>query len=227
MKNILLPTLLLLLFSCSEGKISAPKLEECLNGNEKACQTLPESNDEVEENTLPVVVEEEEEHKPYYYNHSLYIKKFTFWGYNFKQKDRMNKQNYTVFKSSNTKKEVIGSQYIRVYAQILFKNDEPAKIEYVRNSDHHVVKTQLRDWVIYDDMEFHIDGYKQGEFAWHSKITPTLKTQNEIDDGVLRYSYTNKEYLETNCAVYILDPFTQHCIEKYLVTDVYSRYYFD
>ena len=224
MRTLLTLTLLALFASCQPQRKQPNAVKPpIVNQNEDETELEEPAHDEQSEEQF----EEEEEHEPYFYNHSLYIKKFTFWGYNFKQKDRMNKQNYVVFKSSNTKKEVIGSQYIRVYAQILFKNDEPAKIEYVRNSDHHVVKTQLRDWVIYDDMEFHIDGYKQGEFAWHSKITPTLKTQNEIDDGVLRYSYTNKQYLETNCAVYILDPFTQHCIEKYLITDVYSRYYFD
>ena len=223
----LLTLILLALFASCQPQGPRPGVGKPPISNQKEDETELEEPIEEQSEEQFEEEEEEEEHQPYFYNHSLYIKKFTFWGYNFKQKERMNKQNYTVFKSSNTKKEVIGSQYIRVYAQILFKNDERAKIQYVRNSDHHVVKTQFRDWVIYDDMEFHIDGYKQGEFAWHSKITPTLKTQNEIDDGVLRYSYTNKKYLETNCAVYILDPFTQHCIEKYLVTDVYSRYYFD
>ena len=224
MKTLLTLTLLALFASCQpQPKQPAPLKPPIVTQNDDETELEEPAVDDQSEEQF----EEEEEHQPYYYNHSLYIKKFTFWGYNFKQQPRMNKENYTVFKSSNTKKEVIGSQYIRVYAQILFKNDEPAKIQYVRNSNHHVVKTHLRDWVIYDDMEFHIDGYKQGEFAWHSKITPTLKTQNEIADGILRYSYTDKQYLETNCAVYILDPFTQHCIEKYLVTDVYSRYYFD
>ena len=242
MKTILLSTLLLLLISCGQGpRPSSPKLEECIEGHEPTCAQLPEVVDVPEEEELPLpmaeeptpepvvepIVEEEEEHKPYYYNHSLYFKKFSFWGFNFVSQDILNKDNQTVFKSTNTTQVPIGSQYKRIYAKILFKNGEKVQIQYINSSTDALEETHERDWLIKDDFEFHIDGYRAGWFGWHSIISPTMKTQNEIDDGVGKYAHTTTEYESTDCNVSMLPPFNVTCVDKYKVTDIYYPYYFD
>ena len=186
--------------------------------NEEVDEPIEES---VENNVgLPFI-----EEKPYFYNHSLYFKAFTFWGLNFVSDDRINNDKQNVFTSSNTIQTTVGSQFKTVYGKIFFKNGESVKINYYNNSTHTLELSYERDWIVYDDFEFHIDGYKQGEFAWHSRIHPTMKNDNEVDDGVEKYERTDNVWIEEICYTNIL--FQTECVNKYLSTDIYSRYYFN
>ena len=226
MKTLLIMTLLLLV-SCGGKPPSVPALEKCLNGDETICPTLPDN--QVEENNTPVptpapVVEEET--KPYYYNHSLYLKAFTFWGLNFVSEDRINGDKQNVFTSTNTVQTTVGTQFKTVYAKIFFEEGEKLKINYYNNSTHALELAYERDWVINDDLKFNIDGYKQGNFNdWHSRVSTTLKTQNEVDDGVEMYLRTDTVSLGVKCMLNIL--FQEICTEKFLVTDIYTHYFFD
>ena len=75
-------------------------------------------------------------------------------------------------------------------------------------------------------LKFNIDGYKQGNFNdWHSRVSTTLKTQNEVDDGVEMYLRTDTVSLGVKCMLNIL--FQEICTEKFLSTDIYAHYFFD
>ena len=226
MKTLLIMTLLLLV-SCGGKPPSVPALEKCINGNETICPTLPDT--QIEENNTPVPTPSpvvEEETKPYYYNHSLYLKAFTFWGLNFVSEDRINGNKQNIFTSTNTVQTTVGTQFKTVYAKIFFKDGEKLKISYYNNSTHALELAYERDWVINDDLKFNIDGYKQGNFNdWHSRVYATLKTQNEVDDGVEMYLRTDTVSLGVKCMLNIL--FQEICTEKFLATDIYTHYFFD
>ena len=226
MKTLLIMTLLLLV-SCGGKPPSVPALEKCLNGDETVCPTLPDT--QVEENNVPVPTPEpviEEKSKPYYYNHSLYLKAFTFWGLNFVSEDRINGDKQNIFTSTNTVQTTVGTQFKTVYAKIFFEDGEKLKINYYNNSTHALELAYERDWVINDDLKFNIDGYKQGNFNdWHSRVYATLKTQNEVDDGVEMYLRTDTVSLGVKCMLNIL--FQEICTEKFLATDIYTHYFFD
>ena len=210
---------LLLLTACKIEKIPAPPVivDECVKAE---CEP-PIEPPVIEE---PIVSEIDDEN-PYFYNHSLYFKSFSFWGLNFVSDERINGNKQNVFTSTNTVQTTVGTQFKTVYAKIFFKDGESLKINYYNNSTHALELSYERDWVIYDDMEFHIDGYKQGEFAWHSRIYPTLKTQNELDDGIEMYLRTETVSLGVKCFINIL--FQEICTEKFLSTDIYTHYFFD
>ena len=191
--------LMLLLTACKINKPLAPPIidDKCV----KVSCIEEEPEEPTEQQDEPII-----EEKPDYYNHSLYFKKFRFWGFNFVSNDRLNKNGQTEFISTNTTQVPIASQYKKIYAKILFKNGEKAKIQYINSSTHALEETHERDWLIKDDFEFHIDGYRAGWFGWHSVITPTMKTQDEIDEGVERYVRTTNESQ---------------------IIDIYYLYYFD
>ena len=219
----LLLIIILLSFGCKPEI-----LENCVNDSAKCKIDKPNKPQSTppEAPTIPITQPiTEEETKPYYYNHSLYLKAFSFWGLNFVSDERINGNKQNVFTSTNTVQTTVGTQFKTVYAKIFFKDGENLKIHYYNNSTHVLELSYERDWVIYDDMEFHIDGYKQGEFAWHSRIYPTLKTQNEIDDGIEMYLRTETVSLGVKCFINIL--FQEICTEKFLSTDVYTHYFFD
>ena len=222
--------LLLVIILLSIG-CTPEKLGKCVNDKAQCKVTEPENSPTPPSLPIPSdpppIVEPiiEEDTKPYYYNHSLYLKAFTFWGLNFVSDERINGNKQNTFTSTNTIQTTVGTQFKTVYAKIFFKDGESLKIHYYNNSSHALELSYERDWVIYDDMEFHIDGYKQGEFAWHSKIYPTLKTQNEIDDGIEMYLRTETVSLGVKCSINIL--LQETCTEKFLSTDIYTHYFFD
>ena len=231
MKSILTILMIILLGACKE----VPNLQKCITGQEKCKEAPPSANTDdgpIEEEVVPTpepftqppVVEEET--KPYYYNHSLYLKAFTFWGLNFVSEDRINGNKQNVFTSTNTVQTTVDTQFKTVYAKIFFEDGEKLKINYYNSSTHALELDYERDWVINDDLKFNIDGYKQGNFAdWHSRVYATLKTQNEVDDGVEMYLRTDTVSLGVKCMLNIL--FQEICTEKFLSTDIYAHYFFD
>ena len=227
MKTLLTILTLIMLGACKE----VPNLEKCITGAEKCKATPPSANQDegpAEEEPVPTPepVVEEETNKPYYYNHSLYLKAFTFWGLNFVSEDRINGNKQNVFTSTNTTQTTVGTQFKTVYAKIFFEDGEKLKINYYNSSTHALELAYERDWVINDDLKFNIDGYKQGNFNdWHSRVSITLKTQNEVDDGVEMYLRTDTVSLGVKCMLNIL--FQEICTEKFLSTDIYAHYFFD
>ena len=231
MKNILTVFILILLGACQQ----IPNLQKCVTGAEKCKKAPPSANQDdgpaEEEEVVPTPEpftqpEPVEDTKPYYYNNSLYLKAFTFWGLNFVSEDRINGDKQNVFTSTNTVQTTVGTQYKTVYAKIFFKDGEKLKINYYNNSTHALELAYERDWVISDDLKFNIDGYKQGNFAdWHSRVYATLKTQNEVDDGVEMYLRTDTVSLGVKCMLNIL--FQEICTEKFLSTDIYTHYFFN
>ena len=211
--------LILLLVGCNPKTV-----ENCVTNNKCKVEVPEKYEDLPEEETVGPTMPPEVS-KPYYYNHSLYLKSFSFWGLNFVSDDLINKNKYNVFTSTNTIQTTVGTQFKTVFAKIFFKLDEKVKINYYNHNTHALELSYERDWVIYDDMEFHIDGYKQGEFAWHSKIIPTIKTDIEIDNGVKMYERTDSIFVDRKCQYTILLEFV--CTDLYKTVIVYTRYYFD
>ena len=200
MKTLLIMTLLLLV-SCGGKPPSVPALEKCLNGDETVCPTLPDT--QVEENNVPTptpepVVEPLVQEPSLYYNSTMHLKSFSFYQFNFETLNSINLYGETVFKSNNWRQIPLGSQYVWVYAKIYFKNGQKAKIDYLDNNNV-VRNTYYRHWTMTDDWVFHIDGYQQNSFGWHSVVHYVEKTNEEKLQGMNRDLTPYKQITGQQC----------------------------
>ena len=218
MKQILF-ILIILVSACGNNVPPVKVLEQCINGDESVCQTLPEETE--------IPPEEEEELVPFtsswspnppsqpdeFYNDTLYIKSFNTLNFHFVNTNIIDRHGYTVFRSSNDRYSA--SLDARIYAKVYIMPNHKLIIQFYRSHDNRIMRKWERQWYIDDKFKL---------FISTETVKSELKTEEEVINGAQRWKGKKRYIARQDCFKIII---IKLCSNVYKYKQLYANYYWE